>query len=379
MTKLKIQNVGPIKNVEFELKRFNFFIGRQSSGKSTIAKIISYCMWLEKEVLTHPDNQDKLSYYENDFLWELENFHSMHNFFLNHPNIYYESEYITISYSEGKCSINLKRKNKYKRHKVLYVPAERSMAIRDVILTKENYLRSFSIDFNTARNFFSTKQRLDLLHLGIQYYTEYKDGETVNKIKAKDNSYEIKLDDASSGLQSIVPAVVTIAFFSKMFYKDDNETRTLNVKQDSDRKHIRNYIRDYFNISDTDKDQMIDRLLSTHKTCFVLEEPEQNLYPLTQREFLNFIVSCCNGQRKHNLSVTTHSPYIINQLNLLIKAHDKNIKIDGASIPFNDLNVYAVQDGTIRDLKVKNEGIHLIDTERLSEDINNIYETYSQL
>ena len=115
MTKLKIQNVGPIKNVEFELKRFNFFIGRQSSGKSTIAKIISYCMWLEKEVLTHPDNQDKLSYYENDFLWELENFHSMHNFFLNHPNIYYESEYITISYSEGKCSINLKRKNKYKR------------------------------------------------------------------------------------------------------------------------------------------------------------------------------------------------------------------------------------------------------------------------
>ena len=52
MTTLKIKNIGPIKEVFFELKRFNFFIGRQSSGKSTIAKIISFCTWVEKDIQT---------------------------------------------------------------------------------------------------------------------------------------------------------------------------------------------------------------------------------------------------------------------------------------------------------------------------------------
>ena len=63
MTRLHIKNVGPVIDVSFELKRFNFFIGRQSSGKSTIAKIVSFCTWMEKEVQTHPDKQGDLSLY----------------------------------------------------------------------------------------------------------------------------------------------------------------------------------------------------------------------------------------------------------------------------------------------------------------------------
>lgn len=79
------------------------------------------------------------------------------------------------------------------------------------------------------------------------------------------------------------------------------------------------------------------------------------------------------------LTITTHSPYIINQLNLLLKASDKGEKVDGAAICFDDLNVFAMQDGRIRDLKVQNKGIHLIDTSRLSEDISDIYERYGAI
>ena len=112
------------------------------------------------------------------------------------------------------------------------------------------------------------------------------------------------------------------------------------------------------------------------RTSFIVEEPEQNLYPSTQRDLLNFIVANCNGNKNHSLTITTHSPYVINQLNLLLKAADKNENVDGAAINFDDINVVAVQEGGIRDLKVQNENVHLIDTARLSEDITDIYERY---
>ena len=53
-----IKNIGPINHTEFDLNRVNVFIGPQSVGKSTIAKIISFCLWLEKTTIRqqHVDN-----------------------------------------------------------------------------------------------------------------------------------------------------------------------------------------------------------------------------------------------------------------------------------------------------------------------------------
>ena len=48
MSRLIIRNVGPIKSVDIRLNKVNVFIGPQGSGKSTIAKIVSFCSWLEK-------------------------------------------------------------------------------------------------------------------------------------------------------------------------------------------------------------------------------------------------------------------------------------------------------------------------------------------
>ena len=40
MQRLIVHNVGPIRDADIRLKKVNVFIGPQSSGKSTIAKII---------------------------------------------------------------------------------------------------------------------------------------------------------------------------------------------------------------------------------------------------------------------------------------------------------------------------------------------------
>ena len=48
MERLIIKNIGPIKNVDITLNKINVFIGAQSSGKSTISKILCHCQWIEK-------------------------------------------------------------------------------------------------------------------------------------------------------------------------------------------------------------------------------------------------------------------------------------------------------------------------------------------
>jgi predicted ATPase len=176
----------------------------------------------------------------------------------------------------------------------------------------------------------------------------------------------------------MTPIVVSLDFYSSVFYRKDEENKTLGVSQHRDRKEVKNYLQK--NAKDSKATELrIERLLESKRTNFVVEEPELNLFPTTQRNLLNFLVACCNKRRKHSLTITTHSPYIINQLNLLLKAYDKDKKIDNASINFDELNVYIVQNGTIQDLKIKNEGVHIINTENLSDDINDIYDIYEKL
>ena len=51
MTRIIIKNIGAITHVDFILNRVNVIMGPQSSGKSTIAKIVSFCQWAEKRYL----------------------------------------------------------------------------------------------------------------------------------------------------------------------------------------------------------------------------------------------------------------------------------------------------------------------------------------
>ena len=60
MARLLVKNIGPIKDVDIELKKVNVFMGPQGCGKSTLAKIISFCSWLEKDNERILDYKEKL-------------------------------------------------------------------------------------------------------------------------------------------------------------------------------------------------------------------------------------------------------------------------------------------------------------------------------
>ena len=77
------------------------------------------------------------------------------------------------------------------------------------------------------------------------------------------------------------------------------------------------------------------------------------------------------------LTLATHSPYIINHLNLLLKAFDKGVKIENAALDDHKTEVYVVEHGMVKSIKVQNA--HLINTDYLSDDINEIYNEYDKL
>ncbi len=57
MSRIKIKNFGPIKegcqdnNGWIDVKKVTVFVGNQGSGKSTVAKLISTCTWIEKALV----------------------------------------------------------------------------------------------------------------------------------------------------------------------------------------------------------------------------------------------------------------------------------------------------------------------------------------
>jgi hypothetical protein len=71
---------------------------------------------------------------------------------------------------------------------------------------------------------------------------------------------------------------------------------------------------------------------------FIIEEPELNLYPTAQQGLLDWLVEKCT-KGENDLTITTHSPYILSHLNLLLYAYqvgnkdeEKRRKVD-AIIP----------------------------------------------
>ncbi|MEM9848271.1 MAG: AAA family ATPase, partial [Bacteroidota bacterium] len=52
MQKIQIDNFGPIKEAEVEIKQMVVFIGEQASGKSTISKLIYFFKSLKEDLFT---------------------------------------------------------------------------------------------------------------------------------------------------------------------------------------------------------------------------------------------------------------------------------------------------------------------------------------
>ena len=345
MRKIKISSFGPIKegylenNGWIDIKKVTVFIGNQGSGKSTVAKLISTMTWVEKALVRGDFKEKDLTVY-NRFVKHCS-YQNIHNYFKDNTKIEYQGKAYSILYELGNVSVKKNKDNEYSFPKIMYVPSERNFvsSVKNVRSLKglPSTLYTFSDEFIDAIEELKGYVALPINNVKFEY-------QKLNKLSSIiGDDYKIKLSEASSGFQSFVPLFIVTSYLSNSLKKEtDGTIKEISIEEG---KRIREEIEKIFsnpNLSEDVKKASLEYLSSRFKySCFIniVEEPEQNLFPTSQRHILNKLLEFVNMNKGNELVITTHSPYIINYLTLCVKAESVFKKLNEKKYKPNDLKL----------------------------------------
>ncbi|RLC19785.1 MAG: ATP-binding protein [Deltaproteobacteria bacterium] len=341
MGRIKIKNFGPIKKGHqhndgwIDLKKVTVFVGNQGSGKSTVAKLISTFIWIEK-ALVRGGYKKKWFERKNRLKNKYLNYHRLENYFKTNGAdktiIEYHGDAYSIRYEDGSLILNERSGDTYHLPQIMYVPAERNF-ISYVKTPKElnlssDSLKEFLTEFDNAKNNMRGLVKLPINNINAEY-------DKLNDIlNLKARNYKVKLNEASSGFQSVAPLYLVSEYLANSV---KNQSKQNKESMTSDElKRFKKGVEDIWrNNSLTDEQKRVAlSVLSSkfNKTAFVniIEEPEQNLFPSSQWKILQSLLEFNNINSGNQLIITTHSPFIINYLSIAIQSGYLKNKIDAS-------------------------------------------------
>lgn len=332
MSKIKIKNFGPIKegcvenNGWIDITKITIFIGNQGSGKSTVAKLISTFTWIEKALVRGDYNKkwfERKSRLKNQFL----NYHRLENYFEYYDSLFdkteieYLGEAYHVKYKNGALTINEVKNKNYSLPQIMYVPAERNFIAyvkspKELKLSSDS-LKEFLAEFDNAKREMKGLKSLPINNVNIEY-------DRLNDIlNIRGNNYKVRLTESSSGFQSLVPLYLVSDFLSNSVKKNSENKETMSNDEISRFRKGAEEIMANDNLTDEQKRIALSVLSKKfNKTAFIniVEEPEQNLFPTSQWQLLKSLLQFNNINQENKLIITTHSPYIINYLSIVIQA-----------------------------------------------------------
>lgn len=267
----------------------------------------------------------------------------MADYFSEKSEFHYYGHAIHLDYSNNKVEIS--RTENFDNARVsknTYIPAERNVIALPGIATlqwPQFYLRNFLFDWLNIRTKFGRSAALDLHNLGVKYYFRESDRENILILS---DGKEIHLDQASSGLQSATPLYVLLNYMTKWIYTHEDDysfEKYEKVRQGNQRRITLDEKTISALIEAAEKGEIsnpllkrLNKLKSAGKAEFsniVIEEPEQNLFPLTQAGLVYDILAMIDHERD-TLVLTTHSPFILYALNNCMLAYTKSAEINAA-------------------------------------------------
>lgn len=340
MSRIKIKYFGPIKEGFIDNKgwidisKSTIFIGNQGSGKSTVAKLISTFTWIEKALVRGDYDKkwfERKNRLKNQFLnyHRLENYPTKNNGLWGDTEIEYEGEAYHIKYQNETLYIDEVSNNKYSLPQIMYVPAERNFIAyvkspKELKLSSDS-LKEFLTEFDNSKRNMKGIISLPINNVGIEY-------DKLNDIlNIKGENYKVRLTDSSSGFQSLVPLYLVSEYLSKSVKnKSENKEKMSSEEEIRFKKGIEDIISNE-NLTNEQRRLAISVLSSRfNKTSFIniVEEPEQNLFPSSQWQLLKSLIEFNNFVSSNKLIITTHSPYIINYLSIVIQADYLKNKIN---------------------------------------------------
>lgn len=418
MNRIDIENFGPIREATIDLdKNLQVFIGAQASGKSTICKIIYFCQ--------------KIRDYTLDFLMDSEQFTENHkNEYFNNYLKYLTRQFMgcfgktthmqqfTINYQFNRKQISVKlNKDGYVRFilnaqlkneiyglidnaadmflhglnsnrfytildnitaigvmkrqlrdalylifasdaEIIYIPAGRSL-----LATMSEQLHDFSItDMDLTMQEFINLIRLTKSKFGskipeiVKNYTKTVKGQINNT--SLEQAYEL--------IKKIFKADYTSENEGEKIYFDEHHWVKLMYGSSGQQEVLWILMLSFITI------------LEKRRSFIVIEEPEAHLFPIAQKDVISLISLMVNATNSRVI-ITTHSPYILTSLNILlysdkvenhIKSNHKLIIPKNLRIPYHTFAVNKVESISANKNNLESlldEETHLIMTEYIDE------------
>jgi len=378
--RLLIQNLGPVSKCDIDLYDFNVITGKQSSGKSTIAKSL-YFFLLVKDVL------GRISFkWHRAGISEAGRVESLNAVFKNHlKNIFvgvfgmdcfaHKGEaLVRMDYSEdifvkitNKNGISVSYSNRLKDfikhlqdrntesleenyfdslqreindffrfdYTPVYIPAGRSLMT--VIGSQFELFYSTLDDRNKdlidlcSRRFFETVMRIKpLLSNGV-------DG-----LRGKKRA-DVIIDYCQTLMKDVLNGQYRNNHGKEYLQMDDGQQISINMASSGQQAALWIYnILTYYSVYSI-------------KKFYIIEEPESNLFPESQQiitKFLGLIHNLGNS-----MLINTHSPYVLGEINNLIYAGSitKKVKERNEVIPkeyqlsFDEVRAFFVENGLVND------------------------------
>lgn len=364
MQQLRIRHFGPIKEGLSQNSGWLIFdkvtvlIGNTGSGKSTVAKLYSTLNWLEK-VLTKGELKPEQLVKGKSFVKHLA-YQNIANYLNAKTEIEYKGDAYHFHYQNSSLVVTKLEDSHYSVPKILYYPAERSLV---GVLDRPEKMRglpdsiyTFLYEYDKARNHFAKGFSIPFLNAKFEYSKLNKLGYIVN------GNYKLKMSETASGIQTALPMLMVAQYLNKVVDGQINDENNISVEQfrllaEKVQKASKSQRLDGSSLTN----EISTFLANTSNTRVVniIEEPELNLFPTTQKQVLFNLLELNVGDNQ--LVFTTHSPYLISYLALAIKAHQIDISRPGkryeiskvvpygAAVPGQQVKVYELDEvnGTI--------------------------------
>ncbi|MGI4835794.1 MAG: AAA family ATPase [Janthinobacterium lividum] len=388
---LIVKNFGPIENATVDFKRVTVFIGPTGGGKSTLAKLAAvfrnkdYLFGLQSKaryilfeslldnfsILRFRNSKSELVWDSLNVLYSVKNkvfkidiskrnklsssltkhLENFSKYFLDESIVYNPLDRIDLIHEFHESNDFQSNNNSLNFTKVMgkfftdpiYIPSERVFASSiegagfslrrsktAIPYSLENFIGLFEVARKNHDNF-------SMPIFGISY--RYYNGQNILDIGKKTR---IELNEGASGIQATLPLMLVV--------------------------------------------EDLSMYIDTHS--FIIEEPELNLYPTAQQGLLNWLVEKCT-KGENDLTITTHSPYILSSCNLLLEAYKvaqqrpelaEDIAVivpKECWINPDEFAAYYVADGTVK--PITDDRTHLIGANELDAVSGDIADSFRKL
>lgn len=367
MQKISIQNNGPVSEFEMEVKCFNFLIGEQATGKSTIAKSVYFFRLVKTTVINYLiqvcDNGTYNNQFQGDmrfdrvirkelkrlfvklfgYSWELNpkmrmRYEFTENIWLEvalEQGVRQNRQFISVYYSK-----KLYERISTLENEVIELYNSDLSVVTSLALTNERRKRNHELIIQKVNEIFEDDRETYYIPAGRSLLTVMSGNRaTMNSVSYLDlvteqfmmmidsvrNSFNLGVKKAHQyypveqrkfDVNDMVNYIVDIQkgeyFFNngkEVLKIDGNMGHPIEINFASSGQQEILWVLNFLYIL----------MLKEEKAFVIIEEPEAHIYPALQKKLIEFIAMYANLQNG-SVFITTHSPYVLTAANNLYYA-----------------------------------------------------------